>query len=427
MSHCRSLRVLVMLLGVVAIARQSSAQDTPAYSPMPDSPGFRLPSVGGTLTYALSASESVALGNNGSNNTYRSTNVSGDLAYLSMSRTSPFSLVYSGGYLFAMSNQPGSFFHNLAASQVFILGKWSGVLSDSVSYLPNSPVGGLSGIPGLGDLGVDPIQVLEGYQGGLYSNYGQRVSNIGTGTLSRGLTNRTSIFASGTSSIIRFPGSDAAGLETNQVSATGGVSHNVSARSSFSANYSFSQSTYPEDNLTYNTQSFSISATRQFTARLTSSASIGPQYSSTANSDSTLSVAASANLNYQLGRGGLGVSYSRGVNSGQGITTAGTSDSVNANYTRSLNQYTGFSTNVSYNKFTTLPIALGPAYATDSVGTGAQISRSLTKKMSAYASYTLQHQTNADSTLAVNAFHGTTQTVGFGLTYSPMRPIVLGH
>ncbi len=427
MIYHRSLWVLVLLLGAMTTVRQNSAQDTPAYSPMPDSPGFRLPSVGGTLTYALSGSESVALGYNGSNNTYTSTNVSGDLAYLSTSKTSPFSLVYSGGYLFAMSSQPGSFFHNLAASQVLILGKWSGILSDSVSYLPNSPVGGLSGIPGLGDLGVQPIQVLQGGQGSLYSNYGQRVSNTGTGSVSRSLTNRTSIFASGTSSIIRFPGSDAAGLETNQLSATGGVSHNVSARSSFSANYSFSRSNYPEYNLTYNTHSVSVSATRQFTARLSSSASIGPQYSSTAKSDSTLSVAASATMNYQLGKGALGVSYSRGVNSGQGVTTAGTSDSVNASYSRSLNQYTGFSTNVSYNKFTTLPIAVGLPYSTDSVGTGAQISRSLTQKMSAYASYTLQHQTDADSTIAVNAFHGTTQTVGFGLTYSPMRPIVLGH
>ena len=420
-------RVCLLALGVFAIVRQINAQDVPAYTPMPESPGFRLPSVGGTLTYAMSASESIALGYNGNNQTYNSTNVSGDLAYLSTSRTSPFSLVYSGGYQFATSGQPGSFFHNLAASQVMVFGKWSSVLSDSVSYLPDSPVGGLSGIPGLGDLGVNPIQVLQGDQGGLYSNYGPRISNIATGSLSRSVTNRTSIFASGSSSIIRFPSSSSAGLETDQQSATAGLSHTLSARSSFSGNYSFSRSTYPEYAITYDTQSLSVSATRQFTARLTTSVSVGPQYSSTANSPSTLNVAASASLNYQLGRGGLGISYSHGVNNGQGVATTGTSDSTNANYSRSLNRYTNFSTNVSYNKFSTLPIALGPAYTTSSVAFGTQFSRSLSRTISAYASYTLQHQANADSTIAVNAFRGTTQTVGFGLTYSPSRPIVLGH
>jgi len=427
MIRSHSIRFLLTLMGALTMVPKSSAQDIPAYTPAPESPGFRLPSVGGTLTYSASASESIAVGYNGNNQTNESTNISGNLAYLSSSRGSPFSLVYSGGYLFATSNQPGSFFHNLAASQVFVLGRWSGVASDSVSYLPNSPVSGLSGVPGLGDQGVSPVQVLQGDEGSLYSNYGPRVTNTVTGTLNRALTNRTSIFGSGSSSIIRFPGSDASGLETNQLSGTGGLSHNLSARSSFAASYSFSRSTYPEYNLTYDTQSFFVSATRQFTARLSSNASIGPQYSSTANSGSTLSVAASASLNYQLGKGGLGVSFSRGVNSGQGVTTTGTSNSVSANYSRSLGRYTGFSTNASYNQFSSLPLAVGPQTSTNSLGAGAQLSRSITRKISAYASYTLQHQTNANSTVAVNAFHGTTQTLGFGLTYSPMRPIVLGH
>ena len=68
------------------------------------------------MTYSLSASESFLTGYGGGLN--YSTALSGSLGYLSSSPSKPFSLVYSGGFLY--SSVPGypsaSTFQNLAAS-----------------------------------------------------------------------------------------------------------------------------------------------------------------------------------------------------------------------------------------------------------------------------------------------------------------------
>src|ERR1700689_1397096 len=106
----------VMLLALGSLAQ---AQDVPAVVNSTPTFGFSLPSVEGTLTYSLSAAESFDTGyNTGGADT--TTSLSGNLAYLSSSPNKPFSLVYSGGYLYStVPGYPGSStFQNLSASQV---------------------------------------------------------------------------------------------------------------------------------------------------------------------------------------------------------------------------------------------------------------------------------------------------------------------
>ncbi len=167
--------------GVTAIllAPAGHAQAVPAATAPAPYQGFGVPDLRGNLTYALSASESVTTGYNGGNGTATSTNLSGDAAYLSRSETHPFSAAYSGGFLGSTSGpQPSTTFQNLSLSQVFRQKKWNFIVGDTVSYLPQSPTVGLSGIPGLGDLAIDPVQIGQGFGSGILSNYANWVSTF---------------------------------------------------------------------------------------------------------------------------------------------------------------------------------------------------------------------------------------------------------
>ncbi len=68
-------------------------------------------------------------------------------------------MLYAGGVLFGNRYGQGVRpFQTFAVSQGLVTAAWIFGISDSVSYLPQSPTTGLSGIPGVGDLGSQPIQ-----------------------------------------------------------------------------------------------------------------------------------------------------------------------------------------------------------------------------------------------------------------------------
>src|SRR5260370_7046672 len=64
-------------------------------------PGPNLPLIDGNLQYALSASESIQTGPNSNSGTVASTNLSGDVEYLSTSTIHPSPLLSRGGGLFS--------------------------------------------------------------------------------------------------------------------------------------------------------------------------------------------------------------------------------------------------------------------------------------------------------------------------------------
>ena len=109
-----------------------------------------------------------------------------------------------GGILIGNSGQPSTFFQSHSFSQVLSTKHWNIDVADNVSYLPESPVSGLSGIPGVGDVGVDPISVGPNSGIGVLTNYGPRVSNSASVSVSRTLTGHISAQASGLYAIQRF-------------------------------------------------------------------------------------------------------------------------------------------------------------------------------------------------------------------------------
>jgi hypothetical protein len=386
--------------------------------------GFQLPSTAGTLSYGISASESINRGYY-ANGTTATTNVSGDLGYLSSSKADPTSVVFSGGYFYSTSGQPSTEFANLGLSQTLSSKNTRLNLSDTVSYLPQTATTGLSGIAGTGDLGI-PVPPGTGQD--VLSNYSARVNNTAAATLQQSLTGSTSLQGSGTYSILRFVNAGA-GLDTDQISASAGLNHRIDARNSAGANYSYSESTYGGSQFNLVGQTAALQYSRQMTRQFSVSVSAGPQWisgSSSGLSGPSINVFASASANYSGEVTSEEVGYSRGNNSGSGVSQGSLSDRVSGSIHRRIGRPWNVSATASYSHTASLPGALTGYFSTNTFVTGGQVSRAILRSLSTYASYNLSRQSGSNLGSTVNVFTGVSQVIAFGITYSPM-PIRLGR
>ena len=398
--------------------------------------GFSLPSIGGSLTYALSASELISNGFYNNSGVGSSTNFSGDLAYVSKSQFHPFSAVYSGGVLVGNSSEPTTVYQSLSFSQVLSTKRWNIVASDSVSYLPESPAVGLSGIPGVGDLGVDPINTAIGSTSGLgiLTTYGPRVSNSTSGSVSRTLTGRLSFQVSGTYAFQQFIGDNAnEALNSRNEGGSVGLNYRLSARDAFAGNYNYNHFSYSGNQYSFSAQGGSISYSRQWNRRLSTVVFGGPQYSTSnsnvALSGSYLNFAAGASVNYLSRLTAYSLAYSHGVNNGSGVLAGAVSDSLSLSAHRQYGRVWALSGDISYSRSTSLPFLNAYGFTSDAVAFSGQATRGFGRYFSGFASYTLEDQSTARTGIinaAPNAFSGFYQVVSLGVTYSP-RNILLGR
>ena len=405
------------------------------------SPNPYLPSLDGIVHYALTASELVQRGLFGTGSTYESTALSGDVSYQGKSVTLPFSLLFAGGVL--LPNQQGQGFttyQNIAVSQGLVTRTWNLNLSDSFSFLPQSPTTGLSGIPGVGDLGVVPTQgPAYGPAGGILSNSGDEIGNTVTGSVERQLGHVTSASGSASWSKLYFlnSGSNPYGIDTSQIVGQVGLNRSINARSSASLNavyavYDFSGPAAILYAPSFQTRGLNLSYQRTLTRSLNVGASVGPQWVSSSNSaliPSTVNVAISANLSYVHRYTNATLSYSRGVNGGSGVLPGALSDSFSAGVGRPYGRDWAVSLTASYIRTSGLEqfatgSTSGPSSAVfETEYGGVQVTRRISNSLSGFASYTLQNQSfnnlYAAGTGSQNAFGGTSQIFGIGITYIP--------
>lgn len=424
---------------IAAAASLACAQAVPA-STMSPSVGPGLPSFDGVFHYALRASEIAEFGDQ-STGVGNSAVFSGDAAYNSTSVVHPFSMVYAGGLI--LGNEYGGHantFQNLAISQGLVVGRWNFGVSDSVSYLPQSPTVGLSGIPGVGDLGSQPVQnPSSGPAGGVLTNNATNVSNSLSGNIERELTPLTSVSGSGAWSILRFPDGD--GLENTRYSGDVALNHRLDVRDTISGSALYSTYSYGSGiDLTMQTRGFNGAFERVLSRSLKMSVSAGPDWISSSNSEllpSRLTYDAALSLTYFRAVTHMSVAYSHGVNGGSGVQSGALADNLSASIGRTYDQDWLVSFNGNYTRSSGLVqssslVGVDTSLFPYSGGTtnltygGAQVSRKLSDSFSAFASYTIQHQSIDDSPGLQNAFHGLTQTIGVGISFSP-RSTSLGQ
>ena len=398
---------------------------------------FALPDVGGELRYALTASESFLSGYNGNTgggvNSY--TNLSGDLAYLSRNPTHQFSAVYAGGYLIGGSTFPSYFYQTLTLSQGYRTKNWNFLVGDSVSYVPQTPIGSLSGIPGAGDQGLAPVVISSAPTLNILTTYATRVSNLASGTVSREFTPSTGLSVSGSDSIQRYTGSSTGfqGIDNDQQTASAALQHRVNERTSLGGQYSFTNSTFSSSPLFgagthgFQTHSAQVLFTREVTPQLTFVAAAGPQWINSGSyggvtTGSSVSVAATASLAYQARRYSAGLSYVRGVNNGNGVVVGSRQDSVIGNLSKPFARIYTVGALVGWNHSQQLSNSTLPSFSNQGVIGGGQLSVQVLRSVSVFGSYTLQRQSFDGYAPAGIALNGLTQYGTIGVTYSP-KPI----
>jgi hypothetical protein len=415
------------------------AQAVPtAESPMSSNLGPNLPSLDGVVHYALSASEIIQYGYYGPGDVSHATDLTGDVAYTSQSTVRPFSLLFAGGVVLAnQSGQGTSTFWNVAASQGYVTRHWVFNISDSFSFLPQSPTTGLSGIAGVGDLGAFPVQgPSAGPAGGILTVSGDRISNGLSGSVERQVAANTSISGSGSWGVLHFLGDNQGeGLDSTQVSGVVAVNQRLDARSSVSVNAVYSTYYYTgagsgPDEPDFATKGVNLSYQRVLSRSLSASVSVGPQWVSSSDSaliPSALNVAVNAGLSYGYHNTHASVSYTRGVNNGSGVLPGALSDGVSGSVGHTYGRDWVGSLSAAYTHTSGLTqvtngTSLVPTNEIfDTVYGGVQVTRRISTHFSGYASYTVQNQTsnNLNPITVPNALNGTSQTFGVGITFTP--------
>jgi hypothetical protein len=407
-------------------------------SPMSSTLGPNLPSLDGILHYALSASEIVQYGYYGPSEVSNSTDLTGDIAYTSKSTVRPFSLLFAGGVILAnQSGQGTSSFWNVSASQGYVTRHWVFSISDSFSFLPQSPTTGLSGIAGVGDQGAFPVQgPTSGPAGGILTTSGDRIGNGLSGTVERQIASNTSISGTGSWGVLHYLDNNAEqGLDSTQVSGVVALNQRLDARSSASldavySTYYFTGPGSGPDEPDFATRGINLSYQRVLSRSFSASISAGPQWVSSSNSaliPSALNLAVSAGLSYGHRNTHASVGYTRGVNNGSGVLPGALSDSVSGSIGQSFGRNWVGSMSAAYTHTSGLTQvtsgdSLIPTHEVfNTVFGGVQVTRRISTHFSAYASYTAQSQSNNEVNLLTppNVLTGTSQTFGVGITFTP--------
>ena len=226
---------------------------------------------------------------------------------------------------------------------------------------------------------------------------------------------------------------DNAGLDSNGETGTVAVDQRLDARSSASVGAAYSTYGYGDAGLSvgypdFQTKSISVSYQRLLSHSLSMSASAGPVWISSSDSaliPTRLSTAASASLGYTHKLTNASLGYSRGVNAGSGVLGGAISDSVFASVGHTYGRKWVASADVGYAHSASLeeflvvgsPVEVNQVFET--VFGGVQLTRGFGPHWSGYASYSVQHQSSANSVQTGNAFIGNSQSVGIGVTFTP--------
>jgi hypothetical protein len=431
MKEVMKIRIAISML-TLTMGSISHGQAIPAggASLSTNSSGPNLPTLDGIVHYALTASEVAQLGYFGPGETSYSTALSGDLAYTAKSTVLPFSMTLTGGVILPdQSTQGTSYFTNAVISQGLVTRHWNLNIADTLSFLPQSPTTGLSGIPGVGDLGALPLPgPVLGPAGGILSAAGNRVANSLNGSVERQINHNTSISGSGVWSVLHFL--DYNGFDNTNITGSVALNRRLDARSSASVDAVYStfsfgaNSGYPD----IETRGINLSYQRVLTRAFSISLSGGPQLISSSNGTlipKSTNAAAFASLSYALRLTTATVVYTHGANGGSGVLPGAESDSINASVGHTYGRKwvasltLGYSRSAGLTQVVTGSPTIPANVVYNTIFGGAQLTRAINAHFSGYASYTGQSQSNNSALGVQNALSGTSHTFGIGITYTP--------
>ena len=344
---------------------------------------------------------------------------SGTLAYEQDSAHRSFSIKYAGGLLFdSLNSIENQNFHNLTFSESFALRRWNLLFGDTVSYLPQAPLNGASGITGLGS---DPsVPGFGNINPGLLPSESiltfdsARVNNASFAEVQYHTSRNTSVTSVISYGLLRYVDNDA--LDNHQLVVTTGLDHEM-RRSKLAIKYSYSRFAYDVIGGSMEVHAAQLMFSQLLGRNFSANVSGGPQLIQPHSLGGSSSVvgAGAAGLTYEWNRYRAGVRYSRGVNNGSGLLTGGLEDSVQASVTRRFR----FWRVECYGTYLTTS-GVSQSARVISRSAGGQLSRDLGPSLGTYLSYTYQVQQAGNLCLGDTcAFDDSLHTVGFGFYWHP--------
>jgi Surface lipoprotein assembly modifier len=373
--------------------------------------------------------------------------ISGDLAYTTGNVRHPFYVSYSGGGMFTVNSPLGNtVYQNLQLSQGFSRRDWDLTLINTFSYLPESPTAGAVGIPGVGDLtgsglgslppGIAPNQSI-------LANNASRISNAIYSEFERRLDFNTSLSGSGAFGVLNFPSGK--GINSQQESASGAINYRLNSLNIIAAGYQYARYEFTASGFSFQSPGVSVGYKRQWSRTLLSQVSFGPQWvlsSDTTQVPNRTRLAAGAELSWERGDNSASLGYSRGASGGSGALGGAEVDNVQGAFGRTVSRVwtvaltASFARTVGLQTGSSAPasgsnspnsIILPPQSTIVGLYGGFQVTRRVSRNISAYLSYTAQHQSvsypgqvqsTANGTPA-NILNGLSNIVGFGFGFTP--------
>jgi hypothetical protein len=386
----------------------------------------------GALQYTISAYQSFDTGDvPGGNGTPETSGVSGTLGYTSSSARNQFGTTYSGGGAWSsQGSASNTYFQNFEVKDTMSFRRFTLTVLDDVSYLPQSPVGGGSGIPGVGDLsgilGFGTLAPTIAPNQTIFSQNAQRVSNATAGSVTLNLTGKTSVTALGSYGILRFVDTD--GFDSKQEMAGMTVNHKFSARDTVGIKYAFSQFGYIETPVTIDAHQASLIYERVWSRRWRSDFAVGPEWvmgTEASTLPTSMNIAGNASVTYNLSSvTSFDLLYYRGITGGSGVLLGSRVDSVSLAAMHSFGRSWSASVTGAYSRNVGLTQDL--LYTTKYAG--AQLTRKFGRHFSGYFSYTAidQSSSGAPFVAPINVLQGLFHVFGFGIQYTSLPVRVRG-
>ena len=371
------------------------------------------PLVSGSLHYSLNYTQTAQF-YSGTQGASQSCGTTGELTFIT-AKAHPLAVTYSGGDMWTISGAGGEsgVYQHLMVSQGFS-GRFGAFnLNDNVSYMPQAPTIGFSGIPGVGTLPGEPGAPAQP----ILTLNTRSVNNMTGASFSHSLNHATSLSISSGYGILRFP--DSNGLETNSLQVGPQLTRRLNALNSISGQYSFSRFSYPGSTISMGTQSAEFGYMRTWSRRLNTSISAGPQWvsgSAGSNIPSSTDLTVNANMSYAAKSGTATLSYTQAASGGAGVTTqVGVNNKdISAALSRQQGKNLSLSVTGSYMRTG----GLQQTGVTNAEYGGVSATRRLGRYIVASANYTAIYQSTSSS-LPANAVSGLSQVIGFSLGFSP--------
>ena len=349
---------------------------------------------------------------------------SASVTYANAEERHPFSLKYAGGYTWNIAgpSYATGLFQRLTLSQALAWHRWGISVNDNVAYMPESPITGFSGIAGTGEPIGEPNPNPPSGQSILTLNT-HVVSNMANGELWHSFAHSMTLSGGAGSDLLRYP--DGNGLSTDTLTANADLSRDFGPRNRITADYRFSQYTYPGYSVTFGTNAVTAAFHRQWSRQLSTNMMIGPERLESADSadfPSSTRVSASASIDYRLHFGDTGLVYNHGTNGGAGYLLGAEFDMARANFSREFGRSLTIGFDGSYSRTT----GLKNNGVTNAKYAGVQATWQLGEHASAFGSYTAVDQTSS-SLLYTSALTGLEHLVSFGISYSPRGTRIIRH